>query len=86
MLRVFLHTIFAVVMRRRILVSWLTNFSGVHFPLWQDLQLSGAPLSKILAAGQGRSAPFLQYLDQCELEREVAFEATVLSDDEEWID
>ena len=62
------------------------GFSCVHSPLWQDLQLSGAPLSKILAAGQWRSAAFLQYLDQCELEKEVAFEATVHSDDEEWID
>ena len=35
----------------------------------KDLQLSGAPLAKILAAGQWRSAAFLKYLDECDLEK-----------------
>ena len=60
-----------------------TTFAEV---MLRHLQLSGAPLAKILAAGQWRSAAFLKYLDECDLEKEVAFEATVHSDDEEWID
>ena len=52
----------------------------------KDLQMSGATLSEILAAGQWRSPAFMRYLDESELEMGVALEAAVLSDDEEWID
>ena len=52
----------------------------------KDLQMSGAPLSEILAAGQWRSPAFMRYLDERELEKDVVLEAAVLSDDEEWID
>ena len=52
----------------------------------KDLQMSGATLSEILAAGQWRSPAFMRYLDERELEKDVVLEAAVLSDDEEWID
>ena len=52
----------------------------------KDLQLSGAPLSVILRAGEWKSAAFLTYLDGCELERDAVLEAALLSDDEAWID
>jgi hypothetical protein len=34
---------------------------------------------------QGGSA-VVRYLDQCELEQDVALEAAILSEDEEWVD
>ena len=51
----------------------------------KDLQMSGAPLAEILAAGQWRSPAFMKYFDQNELEQGVALEAAVESDDDEWI-
>ena len=51
----------------------------------KDLQMSGASLAEILAAGQWRSPAFMKYLDQSELEQGVALEAAVESDDDEWI-
>ena len=52
----------------------------------QDLQLSGAPLATILAMGEWRSRAVTKYLDLTELEKDVALEAAMLSDQEEWID
>ena len=52
----------------------------------QDLLESGASLAQILAAGQWRSASFLDYIKQAELERDVALEVAIESDGEEWID
>ncbi len=52
----------------------------------QDMLGDGCALAQILRAGQWRSAAFLRYLDEAGLERDVAFEVTIHSDDEEWID
>ena len=41
----------------------------------KDLQLKGASLYQILAAGEWRSPAFLSYLDLVELERDVVIEA-----------
>ena len=53
---------------------------------YQDLQQSGAPLAEVLAAGEWRSRAVLKYLDMQELEKAVAIEAAMYSDNEEWID
>ena len=55
------------------------------FPL-QDMRLAGCPLSDILAAGQWRSSAFMRYLDEADLEKDVALAAAIHSEDEEWID
>ena len=47
--------------------------------LVQDMQKSGAPLAEILNALQNRST-VVKYIDECELEMDVALEAAVLSD------
>ena len=52
----------------------------------QDLQLSSASLASILAMGEWRSLAVTKYLDLTELEKDVALEAAMLSDQEEWID
>ena len=59
---------------------------ALQFTRCQDLQLSGAPLAEILAAGEWRSRAVLKYLDMQELEKDVAIEAAMHSDNEEWID
>ena len=41
----------------------------------KDLQVNGATLYEILAAGEWRSPAFLSYLDLAELERDVVVEA-----------
>ena len=51
----------------------------------QDMQQSGAPLAMIMAAGEWRSRAILKYLDLCELEKDIALEAAMHSD-EEFID
>lgn len=54
----------------------------------KDLQKAKHPLAVICAMGQwsqGGSA-VVRYLDQCELEQDVALEAAILSEDEEWVD
>ena len=45
-----------------------------------DLQLRGAPLHEILAAGEWRSPAFLEYLDRHAAERDMVQEAQGLSD------
>lgn len=45
-----------------------------------DLQLSGAPLHEILAAGEWRSPAFLEYMDRHALERDMVQEAHGLED------
>lgn len=54
----------------------------------KDLQLSGASLAIILAAGEWRSRAIVSYIDMARLERDVALEAAMHSDDEDvdWID
>ena len=49
---------------------------------WQDLQDSGAPLAVILAAGEWKGRAVVAYMDISELERDVALEASMLSDGE----
>ena len=43
----------------------------------QDMQMSGAPLRKICQAGPWRSGAIFKYLDECELEADVALEAAL---------
>ena len=50
-----------------------------------DLQQSGAPLANILAMGEWKSRAVVKYLDLTELEHDVALEAAMHSDQEEWI-
>ena len=50
--------------------------------LSQDLQDSGANLAVILSAGEWKGRAVATYLDIGELERDVALEAAMLSDDE----
>ena len=52
----------------------------------KDLQQSGAPLATVLAAGEWKSRAVKQYLDLGELECDLALEAAMNSDDDEWID
>ena len=47
---------------------------------------SGCPLAQILSAGQWRSAAFARYLDEAELEQDLAFEVAIDSEGEEWLD
>ena len=54
--------------------------------LWQDMRRSGCSLAAILAAGQWKSSAFLRYLDESNLEKEVAFETAIDSEPDEWID
>lgn len=48
--------------------------------------MSGAPLVTILAMGEWRSRAVTKYLDLTELEKDIALEAAMQSDQEEWID
>ena len=54
----------------------------------KDLQKSKHPLATINAMGQWKqgSGSVTAYLDQCELEQDIALEAAILSEDEEWVD
>ena len=52
--------------------------------LLQDMLAHGAELSQILRAGQWRSAAFLRYINEAELERVVALEVACETDDELW--
>ena len=47
--------------------------------LVQDMQKSGAPLAEILKSLLNKST-VVKYIDECELEMDVALEAAVLSD------
>ena len=49
----------------------------------QDMLDCGATLAQILLAGQWKSASFLKYLKEAELERDVAFTVSIQSDDED---
>ena len=55
---------------------------GSHLFAAQDLQDSGAPLATLLAAGEWKGRAVVRYLDIGELERDIALEASMLSDDE----
>ena len=46
--------------------------------LWQDMRRSGCTLAQILRAGQWRSASFMHYLNEVELEKAGSFRHVVL--------
>lgn len=52
----------------------------------EDMRLSGCTLQEILAAGQWRSSAFIKYLNEAELDKDLAFAVAIESDAEEWID
>lgn len=52
----------------------------------EDLRRCGAPLAEILRAGQWKSAAFMSYLDEADLEKDLVFEAAVQSDEELFVD
>ena len=52
----------------------------------QDMRLSGCPLAAILAAGQWKSSAFTRYIDESNLEKDVAYEIAIESEPDEWID
>lgn len=52
----------------------------------QDMRECGHPLAEILAAGQWKGASFIKYVKEAELEKEVAYQVAIQSDEEEWID
>ena len=60
--------------------------SPIVLVIGQDLQQSGAPLAKICQAGPWRSGAMFRYLDECDLEDNVALEAAIHEEDEVWID
>ena len=51
-----------------------------------QLQESGRPLVEIMAAGGWRSRAVAKYLDLPSLETDIALEAAMVSDNEEFID
>ena len=51
-----------------------------------QLQESGRPLVEIMAAGGWRSRAVAKYLDLPSLETDIALEAAIVSDNEEFID
>ena len=53
---------------------------------WQDMLEKGASLAQILRAGQWRSAAFMRYLNENDIEKDAALEAAADTDDEQWID
>ena len=52
----------------------------------QDLARAGSSLAVILKAGQWRSAAFARYMEEADLERDVAVELVIGSDGEEFLD
>ena len=52
----------------------------------EDMRIAGCTLADILAAGQWKSSAFLKYLNEAELDRDLAFAVATESDAEEWID
>ena len=52
----------------------------------EALRLLSGSLAAILAAGQWKSSAFMRYLDESNLEKEVAFETAIDSEPDEWID
>ena len=61
---------------------------AVHLSLLlaQDMRICGHTLAEILAAGQWKSCKFMKYVKEAELEKEVAYQVAIHSDEEEWID
>ena len=49
------------------------------------MQLAGVPLHKIREAGGWRSNAIFKYLDECELEADIALEAAMVSESYEFI-
>ena len=43
-------------------------------------------MAEILAAGQWKSAAFMKYINEAELDKDLAFAVAIESDTEEWID
>ena len=46
----------------------------------------GASLAQILRAGQWRSAAFMRYLSEDDVERDAVLEVAADTDDEQWIE
>ena len=59
---------------------------GCVSPFAQDMRACGHALAEILAAGQWKSAAFIKYVKEAELEKEVAYQVAIESEEEEWID
>ena len=51
----------------------------------EDMRKSGCTLAEILRAGQWRSASFMTYLAEADIEKDLAV-AVAIESDEEWID
>ena len=61
----------------------------MHSPplLWQDMHECAHPLAEIFAASQWRGSSFIKYVKEAELEKEVAYQVAIQSDEEcEFID
>ena len=61
-------------------------YYAVACPFAQDMRACGHALAEILAAGQWKSAAFIKYVKEAELEKEVAYQVAIESEEEEWID
>ena len=61
-------------------------FCAVACSFAQDMRACGHALAEILAAGQWKSAAFIKYVKEAELEKEVAYQVAIESEEEEWID
>ena len=61
-------------------------FCAVACSFAQDMRACGHALAEILAAGQWKSAAFSKYVKEAELEKEVAYQVAIESEEEEWID
>ena len=51
-----------------------------------DMVNSGCTLAQILRAGQWRSAAFMRYMEEAQLEKQVAVSIAIDSDNEEFVD
>ena len=51
-----------------------------------DMRRSGSTLAEILAAGQWKSSAFMNYINEAELQQEVAIAVAIEADVEDWID
>ena len=62
------------------------DYAAACPPFAQDMRACGHALAEILAAGQWKSAAFIKYVKEAELEKEVAYQVAIESEEEEWID
>ena len=52
----------------------------------EDLRLNGSTFAEILRAGQWKSAPFMSYLEDVGLERDVAYHAAICDEEKQFVD